>query len=243
MFANWFKPKIQPCRVRVDMHSHLIPEIDDGVDSYEEAIEMIRQMLELGYSKFVTTPHIMGDFYKNSPDTILPRLEKLRSKLVENGLDVEIEAAAEYYLDEWFVKKLSKNEPIMTMGDNFVLVETSYINRPQQLEQVLFDLKTSGYKPILAHPERYTYMYNDFENYTKLFDTGVYFQLNINSLSGYYSKAAKKISQELIKKRMVHFIGTDLHGPRHIEALKNSMKTKAYRRLGELEILNDTLFS
>lgn len=238
---KFFKSKPANSLVNVDMHSHLIPEIDDGVKSYEESIEMIKEMMKLGYTEFITTPHIMGDFYKNSPETILPRLEELKSLLKAQNVDVKVSAAAEYYLDEWFIEKVHANEKLLVMGDNYLLVETSYMNKPRQLEEILFELKTKGYKPILAHPERYTYMYEDFGNYNRLFDTGVYFQINLNSLSGYYSDMAKNVAKKLIDKQMVHFIGTDLHGRRHLDVLSKSMKTKTYSKLENIHLLNDQL--
>lgn len=242
MFGNLFKSR-KPISniVHLDMHSHLIPDIDDGVDTFDESVEMIREMASIGYSQFITTPHIMGDFYRNSPENILPLLEELKTHLDQANIDVKIAAAAEYYLDEWFVEKVNKQENLLTMGDNFILVETSYINKPNIMEEVLFDLKTLGYKPILAHPERYTYMHHNFDLYRQLYNTGVYFQININSLCGYYSGTARKIAEELIKNNMVHFIGTDLHGKRHLEALKKSMQTKAYARLSSMDLLNNRL--
>lgn len=227
---------------RVDMHSHLIPGIDDGSESIEESIELIKRMVDLGYQKIITTPHIMGDFYKNTPEIISEGLETVRGALKKENVEVVIEAAAEYYLDEWFVEKLDRKDELLTFGGNYLLVETSYLNRPSNLFDIIFKIQSAGYKVVLAHPERYTYMYDDFSAYEKLYSKNIYFQLNLNSLSGYYSPMAKKISEKLIDKRMIQFIGTDCHGDRHLDCLESkTRKSKYYSRLLKLPLLNDSV--
>lgn len=226
----------------VDMHSHLIPGIDDGSESLEESIDLIKRMVGLGYKKIITTPHIMGDFYKNTPDNILGGLEVVKSALIKENIDVEIQAAAEYYIDEWFVEKIDRKDKLLTFGGNYLLVETSYLNRPSNLFEIIFKIQSAGYKVVLAHPERYSYMYDDFTGYEELFSKNIFFQLNLNSLSGYYSPMAKKISEKLIDRRMIQFIGTDCHGNRHLDCLESkTRKSKYYSKLLELPLLNDSI--
>jgi len=227
----------------VDMHSHLIPGIDDGSKSLEESISLIRDFQLLGYKKIITTPHIMGDFFKNSKETIYPGLKTLQDKLREEGIDIEIEAAAEYYLDEWFIEKLEKGEPLLTFGNKYVLFETSYMNASSQLHQAIFKLRSSGYTPILAHPERYTYLYSSFEGFKEIYDMGVLFQINLNSLAGYYSKHAKLFAEKLIDHKMVDFVGTDCHGQRHIQVLQKVKTSSYYKKLRQLPLLNNSLLS
>ncbi|MBC7451172.1 MAG: capsular biosynthesis protein [Cytophagales bacterium] len=235
------KPVAAPDFLKVDMHSHLLPGIDDGSKTMEESIELIRTFSELGYRKLITTPHIMGDFFKNSKENILPLLEEVRAQIKLHNIPIELEAAAEYYLDEWFIEKLEKNEPLLTFGDNYVLFETSYINESTQLHQTIFLMRSAGYIPVLAHPERYVYLYDSFDEFKKIFEMDVLFQLNLNSLSGYYSKSAKIFSEKLIDQNMVHFVGSDCHGKRHLEALKRAMNTKHFRKLQYIQILNNSL--
>ena len=212
-----------------DMHSHLIPGIDDGSDSVEESIIMIKGLLELGFDKFVCTPHIMSDFFKNNKETISIAFQELIKALEREKINIQLEFAAEYYLDEGFIQKLETKE-ILTFGDNYLLFETSYMNKPGNLREVIFEMLTSGYKPILAHPERYTYMFDDFSKYEELYNTGVLFQINMNSLTGYYSKASKKIAEKLIDNNMVDFLGSDCHKPRHVPIMKQAMLTKYYAK-------------
>ncbi|HBF87908.1 MAG TPA: hypothetical protein DDX39_04620 [Bacteroidales bacterium] len=218
--------------IGTDIHSHLIPGIDDGSKSVEESLMLIHELYELGYHKIVTTPHIMSDYYKNTPEIILAGLERLRRELEILKLPVTIEAAAEYYLDYEFQKKIG-TEKFLTLGDNYILFELSYLSPPQSIENVIFNLQTNGYKTILAHPERYIYWNNNFEMYERLKDRDVYFQININSLSGEYSPSSKKTVETLIKKNMVDFIGSDLHNMHHIETIKTLLDNKHLIKLIE----------
>lgn len=228
--------------LQVDMHSHLIPGIDDGVATLEEAISTIKSLQELGYNKAITTPHIMGDFFKNTPEIINKGLAEVNQELKKQGINFHLKAAAEYYMDEWFVEKIDNDSPLLTLGDNYLLLETSYLNKPNNFNEIIFKVKSKGYKIILAHPERYTYLYSDFNNYKEIYEKGILFQINLNSLSGYYSPAAKAIAEKLIKNDMVDFAGTDCHGPRHIKHLEKSLNTKTFSRLNTARILNNHLF-
>jgi len=227
--------------VLVDMHSHVLPGLDDGAESMLDSVELIRELSKLGYKKLIATPHIMGDFFKNTPEIINKKLELVRKALKEHQVDVELDAAAEYYLDEWFIKLLDSNTPLLTFGNKYLLFETSYINESAYFKEALFKIKSLGLKPVLAHPERYTYLYSDFSRFQDLYNQGVLFQININSLSGYYSKTAQKYAAKLIEKNMVDFIGTDCHGVRHVEALRKARSTKEYSKLLYSKILNNSL--
>jgi len=227
--------------ILVDMHSHLLPGIDDGSESIDDSISLIKEYISMGYKKLITTPHVMGDFYKNTPEIIAEKLDLLSAAVVKESLDIKIEAAAEYYLDEWFLEKLHNGEKLLTFGENYVLFETSYLNGHPLLNETIFLLKAKGYWPVLAHPERYTYLYNDFSKYREIFEKGISFQLNINSLAGYYSKTAQAIAIKLVENEMVSFAGTDCHSMRHLEVLKKTRLTKEYKKLQRLYLLNNSL--
>lgn len=227
--------------IKVDVHSHLLPNLDDGSQSIESSMEMIDGLTNLGYQHFICTPHIMGDFYKNNADTILPALDQVREELDRTDRKVTVSAAAEYYIDEWFQEKLNTGEKLLTLQDDYLLVETSYINPPSRLKEVIFDLQSAGYQVVLAHPERYTYLYQSFEKFQELYDLGIKFQLNLNSISGYYSPEAKKFSEKLIDHQMVDFVGTDCHALKHVKRLKQTMSMKYFGKLASLPLLNDSL--
>jgi tyrosine-protein phosphatase YwqE len=205
----------------VDMHSHVLPGIDDGAQNLEESIFLIKQMMALGIKKIIATPHIMVDYYKNTAETINGALDVLKAGLIKENLNIEVQAAAEHYFDETFEARVNDGK-LMIMGDNYVLFEFSFINKPTNAIPVIQRLRDLGYKPILAHPERYSYM--DLEQFKQLHDWGVDFQLNTISLTGYYGREAKKIAEELIDNQLINFISSDMHHPRHAEALKNALR-------------------
>jgi tyrosine-protein phosphatase YwqE len=247
IFSNFFK-KSKPGEpvdlgiLGVDMHSHFIPGIDDGAQTMKDSIELLRGMEDLGYRKVITTPHIMGDFFRNTPEIINSGLEQVRAALKKEGMEIEIEAAAEYYFDFDLENKL-KAERLLTFGLNYLLFEVSYMNAPEKLDAFVFNLFSDGYKPVLAHPERYPFWFTkNLEHFEKLKDKGVLFQLNLNSLTGHYSPSTKKVAEEMIDRGWYEFAGSDCHHPGHIELLKKVRMEKALAKLIESgNLLNATL--
>lgn len=229
--------------LKVDIHSHLLPGIDDGCKTLEESAQIIRQMQDLGYESFITTPHIMGDFYRNTPQIIRAKLQELKMYLAQKNINVNIEAAAEYYLDEWFTRLIENEEELLTFGDNYILFETGFNNRPRQLQEVVFALQSRGYKPVFAHPERYHYLYQDFETLQTLYEQGVLLQANLNSFVGYYGKDAKMLAERLLEANMLSFLGSDCHGSRHLDALEHLSKSKCYEKLTAYDWHNQSLIA
>jgi protein-tyrosine phosphatase len=225
----------------VDIHSHLLPGLDDGVQSFEEAGAIISRFQKLGYKKLITTPHVMSDFFRNSNETILSKLDELRAWLLAQQIDIELKAAAEYYLDEELVKKIENNIPLLTFGNKYLLFETNFMTEPMNLKEFIFLATTKGYKPVLAHPERYLYLQSDLSKAEDLLNRGILFQLNISSISGHYSKAAQTIAQKLIDKGWVHLLGSDCHNLQHIQLLEETQSAKYFQKAISLPLLNNTL--
>jgi tyrosine-protein phosphatase YwqE len=223
-----------------DMHSHLIPGIDDGSKSIEDSVALIRELNLLGLRKLITTPHIMSDYFRNDPDTIHRGLDQVREALLQENIPVEINAAAEYYLDDGLVKKL-ETEKLLTFGENYLLFEISYINCPDNINEIIFRMQVQGYKPVMAHPERYPFWYNKFEQYQSFREQGVLLQININSVSGYYGYEAKKIAEKMIENNLVDLVGTDCHHLKHIDGLKRGLREKAMKKLLTMNLLNKHL--
>jgi protein-tyrosine phosphatase len=206
-----------------DMHSHLLPGIDDGSPDTETSLELINGLQELGYRKFITTPHILWDMYKNDATTIDAAYQELQQAAQqENNAAIPIKAAAEYFLDEHFDELLENNVPLLTLHKNLVLVEFSFVTTPLNFKDKLFNMQMRGYQPVLAHPERYLYFMSDRKWYDELKDAGCLFQLNILSLTGYYGKASLQLAQHLIGKRYINLLGTDCHHFRHLNTLRNA---------------------
>jgi protein-tyrosine phosphatase len=213
-----------------DFHSHLIPGIDDGCRTIAESLELIRQLADLGYKKLITTPHIQDEFFRNTQEIILNGLEILRRAVKEAEINIQIEAAGEYLIDDGFEKKIKAGE-LLSFGQKHILVELSYYMEHPNLKSILFQLQIEGYKVILAHPERYTYWDNKWKNFEELKDRGILFQLNTVSATGYYGPATKKMSEYFINAGMYDFMGSDMHNQGYMDALQNSRFEKSIGRL------------
>ena len=229
-----------------DMHSHLLPGLDDGAETLAHSLDLLRALRALGYRKLIMTPHIMGDFFKNTPESIRAALQLLREAAAEADLgDLELDCAAEYYLDEFLGRKLADGTEMLTFGGDkrYLLFETSYMNEPLNLYDIIFELSAQGYTPVLAHPERYTYFYGRLAEIEKLRrDHGVLLQVNLNSLAGYYSPAAKKVAEQLVDAGLVDFVGTDTHHLRHTDTLlRRTLPLPHLEKLLQLPLLNNTL--
>jgi len=236
-----FKKKSLSNPLVVDIHSHLIPAIDDGAKSMENSIELILSLKELGYKKLITTPHT-SDMFPNTTEIILDGYSRLREELNKREIDITIEVASEYYADEHF-EKLLDAEDILSFGDkNYLLFELSYFTPPHDLEDLVYEMKRKGYTPILAHPERYLYLHDNLDRYKEIKDMELLFQLNINSISGFYNKGIQKVAQYLISNSMVDFLGSDTHHMTHIQNLKKGFKHSLYKKVFKNNnILNNTL--
>ncbi len=238
------KPKLDPIDLSVfgtDIHSHLIPGIDDGSPDMETSIMLVKKFVDLGFHKIITTPHVMCDYYDNSSAKILSGVNKLREELHRQGIQIEISAAAEYNLDEG-LDELIKNKDILTFGDNHVLFELPFIQEPRNLQETIFNLQMAGYKPILAHPERYTYWYDNFDKYEELKSRGVLLQLNLLALTGIYSPQTKKVAQKMVEANLIDAVGTDCHRIENLKAIEHHLNSKHFHQLAHQEkLFNKTL--
>ena len=241
-FKKWFEKPLDPIAfdcLKTDMHSHLIPAIDDGSTSLEDSINMIKALNELGFQKIITTPHVMSDFYKNNPETILGGLELVRAELQKQNISVELEAAAEYYLDYEFEEKIKAGN-LLTFSDNYILVETSFIEAPPNFKELIFQLQVAGYKVILAHPERYPFM--NMEDYEDLKSRSVFMQLNLLSIIGYFGADVQNKANKMIEQELISFVGTDCHHMGHAALYEKCQTKRAWHQLLDSRILlNHTL--
>lgn len=214
--------------IETDIHSHLLPGIDDGVKDVTTAVAFIEELQYMGIKKIITTPHIIMDRYRNSRETMLGPYREVCNVLAEKNIPVSFHHAAEYYLDEQFIPLLEK--PLLTLSGNMVLVEISFMSAPPQLHQWLFDIQAAGYQPVMAHPERYGYYHKNPEAYQQLKKWGCHLQLNLLSLTGYYGKHVQQIAEKLMADSMVEYIGTDLHHEKHLQAIKSIGKNKKLQK-------------
>ncbi len=224
----------------VDIHSHLLPGIDDGSPDVATSVSYIEQLQALGLSQFHVTPHIFGDVYPNTPTTIRAALSQLAPSLPP---DVTVKPAAEYMVDHTF-STTWEHHSLLTLPHNHVLIEMSYAAENPQIDQHVFDLQVKGYNVILAHPERYIYYHQRQERYQRLKELGCLFQMNLLSPSGYYNTQVQKAAQYLLKRGMVDFVGTDLHHLKHLTAIeKFVLSGDAHRLFKKNAIKNLDLFA
>ncbi|SFQ25602.1 tyrosine-protein phosphatase [Parafilimonas terrae] len=219
--------------IGADMHSHLLPGLDDGLQTIDQTVSYIRQLQQMGYQKLICTPHILAEVYPNSPATILPKLELVRTALLENNIGIQVEAAAEYMVDLDFENHVMEGKPLLTFGKSLILIEMSYVAASNNIESAIFQLKLKGLQPVLAHPERYNYYAGNIETFQRFIDLGCYLQINILSLMGYYGEGPKKTAQNLLKKNMVTLVGTDMHHENHLNGLKDLASRKSFYKLFE----------
>lgn len=224
----------------VDIHSHLLPGIDDGAQNIGDSIILINGLKELGLRQFITTPHIFKEMYPNTPQTIQQAYNQLLSANPEQSNQLRF--AAEYMIDDDFEEIVK--EPLLCIQGNYVLIEMSYLYESPRLEEFIFDLQLKGYQPILAHPERYRFYHGKIQKLKNIKDRGILFQLNLLSLAGYYGKAEKTMSLELCNAGMIDLAATDIHHEKHLDALKAcSAQGLFYKYLGEENLKNINLFS
>ena len=216
--------------ITTDIHSHILPGIDDGSPDVETSIALIRGLMELGITRSVATPHIISDMYRNNADTINTALAVLKKELIKEKISFEVSAAAEYMMDAYFFELLQNKTELLTIKDNIVLTEFSYAMMPNNPEQMSFAIITEGYKPILAHPERYPYYFNDHKAFHRLIELGFSLQVNLLSLTGYYGKEAAKAAIYMLKNDLVSYLGTDIHHERHLEAFKDAFGKDGFKK-------------
>ncbi|MBO9584142.1 MAG: histidinol phosphatase [Flavobacterium sp.] len=224
----------------VDIHSHLLPGIDDGARTIDNTAKLVQSLQEMGVSQFITTPHISHYIWDNSPEIINAKYNETKLLLEEKSVIIPMKAASEYFMDDWFENHF-KNEKLLTLKDNYVLVEMSYINAPVQLYKIIFELQVAGYIPVLAHPERYLFYHKNFDEYNKLKKAGCKFQLNLLSVVGYYGAEITKVAELLLNKGLYDFAGTDVHHSNHIASFDKKINVKEISVLKEV-IANNAFF-
>ena len=225
----------------VDIHSHVIPGIDDGAKTLEDSMYLLKTLNNLGAEKLYVTPHTSAHIWPNTPEIIYDGLKSLQAIIPEINTNMQLKAASEYLLDDSMLQKLDSGS-VLTYKDQTILVEFSYLNVPMNYQQVFFEIQLKGYTPILAQPERYSYFNNHPEVFKELKKTGVKLQLNLLSLVGYYGPEAQKMAETLLKLNMYDFTGTDLHHKQHCKALEQPIKVKTTHNLKNIMENNTILF-
>ena len=227
--------------IAVDVHAHILPNLDDGAADIEQSVSIIKKMYAMGYRKIIATPHVMRGYYDNAPEDILQAVHILKSVLKRRNIAVEIEAAAEYYLEDELFKLIERKEILTFGGDKkYLLFEASFITHPSDVLESALKMKQAGYTPVLAHPERYINL-NDLEVLNRLAFDGVLFQVNIGSLSGYYSKQIQEFAEMLVSQKLVAFFGTNCHNEAQLDSIKAAYNSPIFQSAIKQNIRNNSL--
>lgn len=249
-FSKIFKSKSKDSKLKVlgklaflevDMHNHILPGIDDGSQSLEQSIHLLKGLRYMGFDKFICTPHIMDGMYPNNRQIIQQSKQILQEELNRSADKPIIFTAAEHMIDD-NLARLVQNNGLCVMPGGYVLIEMSYLQESKALFQTILDIQNLGYQPILAHPERYNYYHYNFNVYKQIKDAGCMLQLNLLSISRYYGVEVKSAALTMIKSGMYDFVGTDLHHNRHLMALEDVVGKYPVRDLlSTCPILNSSL--
>jgi protein-tyrosine phosphatase len=240
-FKKSTKRKADLSFIGVDMHSHMLPGIDDGSPDIEHSLQYLTGLQSLGYRKFICTPHIIMDMYPNNRDTIMRALDKVQTAAQAKGLQIDVQAAAEYMINPDF-EDLLKKDDLLTISQKYILIEMSYMAPPPNMKEMVFELRMKGLTPILAHPERYNYLHNKFDQYHQFSEMGCVLQLNMLSLSGAYGPHVKKAAERLLKENLISLAGTDLHHEKHLNLLTEmATGNSLYEHLESKPLLNAKL--
>lgn len=217
----------------VDIHSHVLPGIDDGAKTVQDSEFLLNSMMKLGFSKVITTPHTMGNVWNNTAATINNALQEVQLEVGNSAKATNLQAASEYFLDEHLME-LATQGPLLTLKENYILVEMSYLNAPLQLYDFLFELQLKGYQLILAHPERYSFLHSHKKEYEKLKKAGCMFQLNLLAAVGYYGRDVANTADYLLKEGLYNFVGSDIHHKFHVESFQKKITVGNQNTLEEL---------
>jgi tyrosine-protein phosphatase YwqE len=214
----------------IDIHSHILPGIDDGSENLAQSTDLLNRLNSMGFSKCIVTPHTLPEIWENTSEGITATFNSTKLQLEEPLNNMLYRAASEYMINESFLQRL-QTEPLLTLKDNYVLIEMSYLNPPLALKEIIFEIQLKGYQPLLAHPERYLFYHNNTKMYETLKKLEVQFQLNLLSTVGYYGNAVGKTADFLLKGNLIDFVGSDVHHLRHVNAFENKIIVKSEKQL------------
>ena len=236
MLFNFFKRKEKPEPQKLfyttDIHSHVLPGIDDGSPNTDVSIALLEAMKSWGIDSIVATPHIAEESFENTPQTIKKAYDKLSVRMLDMAVDMNVKFSAEYRIDNRF-RKMFEDDELIIMPNNYLLIENSFVQPPIDLKNIIYELQLRDLKPILAHPERYGYYQRKKEIYEELFESGCEFQINLLSLAGYYGDREKETALWLANKGYISFVGSDLHHFGHVEVINKFLHSKEYPSIAE----------
>lgn len=219
----------------IDLHSHVLCGIDDGSKTIEESIEILKQYEEMGFKDIIATPHYIEETTYNSNNKQKKEIiKKLNQQIKKNKLNINIHIGNELYISNNILELLSKKEISTLNNSKYLLIELPMNNEISNLNNIVFELLSNDIIPIIAHPERYSYIQKDIKKIEKLVNQGVLLQINYGSIIGLYGKQAKKISKKMLKNNLVSLLGTDIHHPNNETYINiNKIRKKLVKIVGK----------
>ena len=244
MFSFFKKSKTNFEHLQIDFHNHILPGIDDGAKDANDSYNLRIGLQERGFEKCVYTPHIYTEIHPNTPASISNAYNTLFQNSTYSNAFKNDSFAAEYMIDENFKNALNSNNPLLCIKDKKVLIEFSTLQLPFFAEETIFNLRLLGYTPIIAHPERYNFMFNNTNTnitYTQLKDMGCEFQLNLLTLVGMYGDISKKASIYLLKNQLYDYAATDVHNSMHLKYLDKLIYSAIWNKYCKYPFNNQNL--
>nr|WP_044129424.1 CpsB/CapC family capsule biosynthesis tyrosine phosphatase [Rudanella lutea] len=220
-----------------DIHCHILPGLGGGPETLDQSVSIVRQLSRLGFKRIVATPHIMHRFYGATPEQIRTAAHTLQHRLLDEGLMVYIDTAAQYYIDDGFLTMLDNRSELLPFGTyidaprSLVLIETSLISFPDTWYDVTDMLNARGLMPVLAHPERYIYLQNNRDWVRLLRNRGTLFKLDMSSLLGRHGQTARQMAEWMIEQGHISFIGADVLNEQHLRMLREALASSFGQRL------------
>lgn len=224
-------------QLQVDIHSHLLPGIDDGAPTMDHTIGMVRKFQELGYKKLIITPHVMLGVYENTTAILLEKFALVKEELTRLGIEMDLEISAEYFFDESLMDRIHSKDLLPFKG-NHILFECSFRNPPHLLEELVFGLISAGYQPVIAHFERYPYYHGSIEKAQDLVNRGCLIQVNLNSFTGHYGPEVKKQAVRLLHAGLIDIAGSDCHRIEHLQLLERHLTDAVFHELVNAPLKN-----
>jgi len=222
----------------LDTHAHVLPGLDNGPETLKDSVALLREMSKSGVRKVVATPHIMGDFYRNSVESICYARELVEAELYAQNIPVELDVAAEYYLDVSFVAALETNALLLPFNEQYLIFETSVVSMPPFLWEAIALIKALGLRPILTHPERYCYLQQDFARVLELRREGVLFQVSLVSL-GSHHQPTRLLAERLVLEGLATFVGSNIHNKQEWKLVTEVLDGKWHKILKEQKLVSE----
>ena len=227
----------------IDIHSHIIPNVDDGARSVEETFNILKEAQEAGFTDVILTSHFLLNYYETNAQELIFWKEKLQEVLKKQGTKINLHSGMEIYITNQ-MEELLENKKILTLANSrYMLIELPLATNVKYFDYVVYYLEAKGIKPIIAHPERYKCVQKDPDIVEEYIEKGCLIQCNYGSIVNLYGREAEKTIKTLLKKNQVHFLGSDVHRENGtyliiLDAIKRIRKIIGENKINEITTIN-----